>query len=304
MKLGTRRVADVVVIVLASSLSVCGGKNNPGTPVGVTSPPPVASTPVPTPQATPDTLFSCALGDGSASASCVRESPSFINEVNTAIDQLVQQQPQIFDLENQLGDGGFKVVSPGQYYVGVMRNLQHMGFCANFDGEEMQVKNTNAFSDQYHIMISSGYVRRGASSYRATCYPAAFPVGGSGLPGQRSDCSLPPSREIACGREDTTTYLGDVELSITQLAQQHPELFNLNDLQSGTDWFKVVNVQGYIDGMIAQMRAKGFCAMWDGEELVVKKENRLTEHFDILTGDDHIRRGQGSYRVTCYPAAF
>jgi hypothetical protein len=303
MKWGTRRIAVVGVVVLASSLSVCGGKKD-ATPVAATSPPPVAATPVPTPEATPDTLFSCVLGDGSANSSCRRESPSFLNEVDTAISQLVQQQPQIFDLENQLGDGGYKVVSPGQYYVGVMRNLQHMGFCANFDGEEMQVKNTNEFSDQYHIMISSGYVRRGASSYRATCYPAAFPVGGSGLPGQRADCSLPPSREIACGREETTTYLGEVELSITQLAQQHPELFNLNDLQSGTDWFKVVNVQGYIDGMIAQMRAKGFCAMWDGEELVAKKENRFTEHFDILTGDDHIRRGQGSYRVTCYPAAF
>lgn len=304
MRLGTRRLAGVAVAVLASTLSVCGGKNN-STPGGASSPPPVAATPTPTPipQATPDTLFSCALGDGSAASSCVRESPSFLNEVNTAIDQLVQQQPQVFDLSNQLGEGGFKVVSPGQYYVGVMRNLQRMGFCANFDGEEMQVKNTNSFSDQYHIMISSGYVRRGASSYRATCYPAAFPVGGSGLPGQRADCSLPPSREIACGREETT-YLDDVDRSITSLSQQHPELFNFTDVQSGTDWFKVVNVQGYIDGMIAQMRNKGYCAMWDGEELVAKKENRFTDHFDILTGDDHVRRGQGSYRVTCYPAAF
>jgi hypothetical protein len=304
MRSGTRRLAGVVAVVLASSWSACGGKDKPGTPVGVTSPPPVVATPTPTPQATPDTLFSCALGDGSASSSCRRESPSFLNEVNTAIDQLVQQQPQIFDLNEELGQGGFRVLSPGQYYVGVMRNLQHMGFCANFDGEEMQVKNTNEFNDQYHIMTSGGTIRRGDSSYRATCYPASFPVGGNGLPGQRADCSLPPSREIACGREDTTNYLGDVELSITQLAQQHPELFNFNDNQSGTDWFKVVDVQGYIDGMIAQMRAKGYCAMWDGEELVAKKENRFTEHFDVLTGDNHIRRGQGSYRVTCYPAAF
>ena len=303
MKSGTRRLAGVVVVVLASSLSVCGGKKNTVTPVGATSPPPVASTPAPTPQATPDLLFSCALGDGSATASCQRESPSFLTEVNTAIDQLVNQQPQIFNLNDVLGDGGYRVLSPGQYYVGVMRNLQHMGFCANFDGEEMQVKNTNQFSDQYHIMISAGYIRRGSSSYRATCYPAAFPVGGTGLPGQRADCSLPPSREIACGREEEH-YLADVERSIDGLAQQHPELFNFNDIQSGTDWFKVLDVQGYIDGMIAQMLAKGYCAMWDGEELVVKRENRFTDHFDILTGDNHVRRGGGAYRVTCYPAAF
>jgi hypothetical protein len=303
MRMGTRRLAGVVVVVLASSLSVCGGKNNNAAPGGATSPPPVANTPPPTPQPTPDVLFSCHLGDGSATNSCRRENPSFLTEVDTAINQLVQEQPHIFDLEEQLGDGGFRVVSTGQFYVGVMRNLQRMGFCANFDGEEVQVKNTNEFSDQYHILISSGHVRRGNSSYRATCYPAAFPVGGSGLPGQRADCSLPPSREIACGREEPS-YLDDVDRSISELAQQHPELFNPNDIQSGTDWFKVVNVQGYIEGMISQMRAKGYCAMWDGEELVAKRENRYSDHYDILTGDDHVRRGAGSYRVSCYPAAF
>jgi hypothetical protein len=303
MKLGTRRLAGLAVVVLASSMSVCGGSDTPAPPGGATSPPPVANTPPPTPQATPDVLFSCHLGDGSASNSCRRENPSFLDEVDEAIDQLVQQQPHIFDLEEELGAGGFKVKSTGQFYVGVMRNLQAMGFCANFDGEEMQVKNTNEFSDQYHIMISSGHVRRGNSSYRATCYPAAFPVGGSGLPGQRADCSLPPSREIACGREEPT-FLADVDQSISSLAQQRPDLFNFNDIQSGTDWFKVVNVQGYIEGMISQMRAKGYCAMFDGEELVAKKENRFTDHYDILTGDDHVRRGAGSYRVSCYPAAF
>jgi hypothetical protein len=303
MKLGTRRVAGAVVAVLASFLSVCGGggsKSQPAAPAA--TPPPVVTTP-PAPQATPDALFSCHLGDGTNAYGCQRTSPSFLNEVDTAINQLVQQHPEVFDLTEQLGEGGFKVVSPGQYYVGVMRNLQAMGFCANFDGEEMQVKNSNAFNDQYHIMISSGHVRRGASSYRTTCTPAAFPIGGANLPGQRRDCSLPPSREIACGRE-TNSYLADVDQSISALAQKHPELFDFNDTQSGTDWFKVVNVQGYIDGMIGEMIAKGYCAMWDGEELVAKKSNGYSDHYDILTGDNHVRRGEGSYRVTCYPAAF
>jgi hypothetical protein len=290
------------VAALASFLSVCGGGGNSQPAAPAATPPPVVTTP-PAPQATPDALFSCPLGDGTTAYGCQRTSPAFLNEVDTAINQLVQEHPEVFDLTDQLGDGGFKVVSPGQYYVGVMRNLQHMGFCANFDGEEMQVKNSNDFNDQYHIMISSGYVRRGASSYRTTCTPASFPVGGANLPGQRKDCTLPPSREIACGRENNS-YLADVDQSIASLAEKHPELFNFGDTQSGTDWFKVVNVQGYIDGMIAEMRAKGYCAMWDGEELVAKKSNDYTDHYDILTGDDHVRRGEGSYRVTCYPAAF
>jgi hypothetical protein len=301
MKLGTHRLPVLAAVALASVLSACSGNDQPASPPGEAPAPPPPTTP-PAPQATPDALFSCHLGEGSETNSCSREAPTFLDEVDEAINQLVKEQPHIFNLEEQLGDGGYKVVSVGQYYVGVMRNLQAMGFCANFDGEEMQVKSNNNFSDQYHIMISSGHVRRGPSSYRATCYPAAFPVG-RGLPGQRADCELPPSREMACGREQES-YLDDVDQSISALAQKRPELFNFNDTQSGTDWFKVVNVQGYIEGMIAEMRAKGYCAMFDGEELVAKKENTYTDHYDILTGGDYVRRGEGSYRVTCYPAAF
>jgi hypothetical protein len=301
MKLGTRQVAVAAVAVLSSFLSVCGGNSQPAAPpVQNPTPAPAAA---PTPLPSPDAVFSCHLGDGTTSYGCQRTSPAFLKEVNEAIDKVAAEHPEVFDLTQQLGEGGFKVVSPGQYYVGVMRNLQAMGFCANFDGEEMQVKNSNDFNDQYHIMTSSNYVRRGASSYRATCSPASFPIGGANLPTQRADCSFPPSRYIACGRE-TQSYLADVDASIAALAQKHPELFDFNDVQSGTDWFKVVNVQGYIDGMIGEMRAKGYCAMFDGEELVAKTSNVYTDHYDILTGDDHVRRGEGSYRVSCYPAAF
>jgi hypothetical protein len=301
MKLGTRQVAVAAVAVLSSFLSVCGGKSQPAAPPAENPTPAPAAAPTPLPS--PDAVFSCHLGDGTNAYGCQRTSPAFLKEVNEAIDKVVAEHPEVFDLSDQAGEGGFKVVSPGQYYVGVMRNLQAMGFCANFDGEEMQVKNSNDFNDQYHIMISSGYVRRGPSAYRTTCSPASFPIGGANLPTQRADCSFPPSRYIACGRE-TQSYLADVDASIAALAQKHPELFDFNDIQSGTDWFKVVNVQGYIDGMIGEMRAKGYCAMFDGEELVAKTSNVYTDHYDILTGDDHVRRGEGSYRVSCYPAAF
>jgi hypothetical protein len=49
-----------------------------------------------------------------------------------------------------------------------------MGYCAFYDGEEMAVKNTNKFNDQYDISTSSGYIRRGDGSYRSTCWPAWF----------------------------------------------------------------------------------------------------------------------------------
>jgi len=48
--------------------------------------------------------------------------------------------------------------------------------CAGFDYQYFNVKNTNDFSDQYDILLSDGHIRRGASTYQGSCYPASFPV--------------------------------------------------------------------------------------------------------------------------------
>ena len=60
------------------------------------------------------------------------------------------------------GPREYKVKNIDAYYEGVVQNLRAKGFCAGFDLAELQVKNTNDFNDQYDIMISQGYVRRGA----------------------------------------------------------------------------------------------------------------------------------------------
>ena len=44
-----------------------------------------------------------------------------------------------------------------------------MGLCAAFDGEELQVKNSNDFNDQYDIELSTQHIRRGPSAYASTC---------------------------------------------------------------------------------------------------------------------------------------
>src|SRR5688572_3696267 len=97
MSLSTRRLGSLAVIVLASVLSVCGGKDQPAAPAGEPSAPP-ATTP-PAPAATPDALFSCHLGDGSETNSCQRENPSFLDDVDAAINKLVKDEPDIFNLE-------------------------------------------------------------------------------------------------------------------------------------------------------------------------------------------------------------
>lgn len=37
---------------------------------------------------------------------------------------------------------------------------------------------------------------------------------------------------------------------------------------------------------------------------VVKKENKFSEHYDLELAEGYVRRGEGSYTSTCYPAAF
>jgi len=54
----------------------------------------------------------------------------------------------------------------------MVANLNAMdGICAVDDGEEIGVKNTNAFNEQWNIYFSRGLVRR---TYVTTCSPAAF----------------------------------------------------------------------------------------------------------------------------------
>jgi hypothetical protein len=60
------------------------------------------------------------------------------------------------------------------YTDAVAAEMEKNGYCAFYDGEELAVKNTNDFSEQYDISTSSGYVRRGEKIYRATCWPAWF----------------------------------------------------------------------------------------------------------------------------------
>ena len=161
-----------------ASLVACGGSSSPTPP---SSQPSVAPSiaPTSTPSAPPSTApgaSSCRYGKGTVDAFCSRASAAFAADVDAAITQLVQQRPDIFDLNQQAGEGGYKVLKYEDYYAGVIRNLQARDFCAGFDLVELQVKNSPSFSEQYDIMLASGHVRRGAGAYRSTCSPSSFPL--------------------------------------------------------------------------------------------------------------------------------
>jgi hypothetical protein len=172
-----RRSSAVVVFAL---LGWSCGKGTPAEPTPSPTPTPApAPTPTPVPSPTPvNARVACGFGAGSGDGlehSCPRSGENFLAQVNSAINRVVTKSPEIFDLDNQRGDGGYYVKNVNQYYNQVVQELGNAGLCAVVDGGgEIAVKTNNKWNDQYHIMISSGHVRRGDASYRATCTPAWF----------------------------------------------------------------------------------------------------------------------------------
>jgi hypothetical protein len=172
-----RRSSAVFALAL---LAASCGKGTPAEPTPSPTPTPApAATPTPVPSPTPvNARIACGVGRGNGSgleATCPRREESFLTQVNVAIDRVVQKHPNYFDFDNQRGDDGFFVKNVNGYYGEVVQELGNMGLCAVVDGGgEIAVKTNNSSNDQYHILISSGHVRRGATSYRVTCSPAWF----------------------------------------------------------------------------------------------------------------------------------
>jgi len=173
------------------------GRRNP-VPTGpgpipvVVVPVPVPNAPTPTPAATPTpdpaatpapappqgpSAQSCPLPAGTgAGTDCPFVSPSFLREVEAALTAVVAENPQWFDLTKTRGgcENCYRVLRPDQYVTRVAELITRDGICGHYDGEELAVKNTNAFNDQYDIFTSDGYIRRQFGSYRSTCRPAWF----------------------------------------------------------------------------------------------------------------------------------
>jgi hypothetical protein len=119
----------------------------------------------------------CPLVKGDPNALCSQGgSPEFLADVDAAIDELVQKRPELFNLKRIVGGNGYLVLSTEPFYLGVAAILQAKGFCAGWDLRELQVKNSQARSEQYDLIMSNGHLRRGIGSYRATCSPANFPL--------------------------------------------------------------------------------------------------------------------------------
>jgi len=144
------------------------------TPAATPTPAPDPGSPTPTPR--PPSAGSCNLGNGNGSGNgCPFERARFQEAVERAIDNAIRNNPSLFDKsKDRCAQGCPFVRNTDGYWAAVTDEIRRLGYCATNDGEELAVKNTNSFNDQYDIINAEGFVRRGAGSYRATCYPAWF----------------------------------------------------------------------------------------------------------------------------------
>jgi hypothetical protein len=128
------------------------------------------------PAAAPPQGAGCTLPRGTGSGNdCPREVSAFLPQVEEAMDQLIREEPHLFDLTRRRGcEKCYLVVDPDHFTVRMVEVLNQRGLCSTYDGEELGVKNTNGWNDQYDILTFEMYLRRENGSYRSTCYPAWF----------------------------------------------------------------------------------------------------------------------------------
>ena len=164
----TRRSLSPLLIALAFA----------GLPACRHNSPAAAEAPAPTPAPpTPARALGCGLPPGGGSGEdCPQESPSFMAEVEQAIDLAIYEHPEMINTQRARGCANcYQVLDTHNFPEEVGRNLEKRGYCTKYDGEELAVKNANRFNDQYDILLSEGYIRRETNgAYRATCYPAWF----------------------------------------------------------------------------------------------------------------------------------
>jgi hypothetical protein len=150
------------------------------TPPAAPTPTPAPGTdPTPAPTPTPPTTSQpghCSPGGGSGGGNqCRKEAPQFLDDVTAAVDDVVAQNPQMFDLADMKGEKGYKILDPSAFQDKVAMRLRQKGYCAQVDNyEEIGVKMDNSFAESYDIVLSTNHIRRGQSSYEVTCRPPWF----------------------------------------------------------------------------------------------------------------------------------
>jgi hypothetical protein len=205
----------------------------------------------------------------------------------------------------QVVDGDNRIIVASAYLKTVIDALDRQGICAVFDGEEINVRDGGGYNENYDIITADG---GSWISYSVTCNPAQ-PIPPLPPPpvAKTGDCRLPASASLFCSR-GPTFYDGDVfdaqdQVIADDRARPTAQVFNFNDRLSNSAAYsyKIINDQMYVSEMLKKMKAKGLCAIYDGDEFQVKRDNVFTEHWDMTKAEGYAIRLYGS---TCRDAAF
>jgi hypothetical protein len=286
------------ILLVASGLMAlgsCGGDDGTDTGGGGPTLPPIVATPTPAPTAEPPLSASCTrMGMGSPRARCGAQGATFQSDLDDAIRTLRREQPQIFEDD--------KVLNVGAYYVGLIRILDREGLCAGHDGEELGIKSSDDYNDVFDVLTAKNEVR---NFYIGTCFPSVFPEKAAPAPiPAPGGCNLAPSNgSVACGVNGNGEFYEEMRSVIDEVIRERPELFDTSVTAPGTDWPLLKDSLGYHQAVIAALTKRGYCGLFDNEEIQLKKTNEFTEHFDINFQDKYVRK-VGIYRGSCYPAAF
>ncbi len=166
-----KQAARALLLLLACLGAGCEAGDPGGSPDPLPSPSPSPSpepSPSPSPSPTPSAA-GCFIPDLPDCDGCCRKggNKSFAGPVRDAIDTVRREQPELF----KSGDG---VKDLDGFVNGVVKELREMGLCAVRGGppDEVGVKETNEFSEQYDIHTSDRKVRYGGLT--VTCRPPRF----------------------------------------------------------------------------------------------------------------------------------
>jgi hypothetical protein len=148
----------------------------PPTPAPTPTPSPNPSpTPEPSPTPPPPTGGSCSLPPSNPpNPVCGKGSPSFLGDLESAITQVTKENPELFDFGDKVCEDCYRVTNVNRYITEVMERLSARGLCTLFDGEDLQIKNSNDFNDGYDIITANSYIRRGPGCYLGSCRPSGF----------------------------------------------------------------------------------------------------------------------------------
>jgi hypothetical protein len=160
------RARRALLAVSSLLIVTCGSDTDKVTTPAATPVPVATPAPAPTAQA-----FVCPLPALPDHGNCPKLNPLFRDPVNTAIDTAVAEHPELFNLNDNIDGTAFRILDRDKYLKAVTANLNKQGFCVAESREELGIKNTNTFNEQWNVVTSDLRVRR---SYITTCFPAAF----------------------------------------------------------------------------------------------------------------------------------